>query len=317
MANNTLLTYYTALAAELGDDFSSTATSGSTTAVLEDTAWPIKSSLDTDDEYNGQILWRPNAVLTGDQVRIVKSATRATGLVTPDASWTNSPNGETYHLLSGLAPANGTSADMRTLINEGLKRCYWPVEILGAPTINDTRHSLGTIASWLTNELLVLRVGWLISTEDRNKVDPYQRVVRGRIVRDGNTLFIDHYPLTFNATDTLYIEVLKPGYNHCAASGGTLGTQNGLTLNTDECAIPAEWATAAALIVAWRRLQKQLARNPDVQRSRLEAAIWYTQLTEQYLNPLPRTFLPVPSMFGPMQTWSGTSGAAFRAVGLT
>ncbi len=316
MANSTLRDYYLALAAELGDDFSSVATSGSTAAALEDTAWPIKSSMDTDDEYDGQILWRPNGSLA-DAVRYVKSATRATGIITPDTQWTLSPAGEPYHLLSGLPPTDGTSTDMLHCINEGLKRCYWPVEVLGTPTPAETRHCIQLIAPWLQTELMVLRVGVLHAGEDRNKVDPYMRVIRGRCVRDGNTLFVDHYPLTFLSTDVLYIECLKRGYDHCCTTGGVLGAQSGLAANSDECAIPTDWATAAALIVAWRRNQKRLERNPDINKNRLEAALWYSQLTEQYLNPLMRTFLPVPTAFGPLRTGTGAQTPAFKAVGLT
>lgn len=308
----TLLSYYLALAAELGDDFSSTATSGSTTSVLEDTAWPVQSTLDADDEFNNQIIWRPSAAATADAVRIVKSALRSVGQITPDHSWTNGPSGEAYHLLSGLAPVDGTSADMRTVINEGLKRCYWPVEVLGTPTALKTRHCMGTIASWLTTELMVLRVGYLTSTEDRNVQDPYARVIRGRIVRDGDTLYLDHYPQTFNATDVLYMEVLKPGYYQCRATGGTYGGQSGLSLSTDECPLPTDWVTASALVVAWRRLRNRLARNPDVQKNRAEAAVWFGYLADLYLNALPRTFMPVEAHFGPVAI-SGRS--AFRASG--
>lgn len=312
----TLGDYYTALAAELGDQFTSTATSGSNQAQLEDTAWPIKSSLDVDDEYNGQILWRPNALTPSDTVRYVKTAQRSNGLLFPDNNWTLSPAGETYHLLTGLAPVDGTTADMRTCLNEGLKRCYWPVEVLGTPTINDTRHSMATIAPWLTSELMVLRVGVLHATEDRNKVNPYSRVVRGRIVRDGNVLFMDTYPMTFQATDVLYMDILKRGYDQCCPTGGIPGAQSGLSLPLDECVIPTEWATAAALIVAWRRNEKRLAQNPNVQKSRFEAALWYSQLTEMYLHPLPRTFMPVPTLFGPARIGMGSSQPAFKAIGI-
>jgi hypothetical protein len=301
------------LAAELGEDFSSTATSGSSTAQLEDTAWPVKSTLDEDDQYAGQWLWRPNAVVNSDKVRIVKSNVASTGIITPDHTWTNSPANEVYHLLTGLPPVDGSSIDMRSLINEGLKRTIWPVEVTATPTVQNTRRSLADLGTWLRSETWILRVGLLHTGETRNQVDPYMRVVRGRVIRDGDTLYLDTYPQTFPASDTLYIEVLKPGYYHCRPSAGTFGSQAGLSLDTDECPIPEDWATAAALVVGWRRLRQRFARNPDLIRNRVEAAAWFSHLSRQYLNPLPRTFRTVPDHFGPYRG-ATTGGWGYKKI---
>lgn len=302
----TLADYYAALAPEMGEDFRSTATSGSSTVQLEDTSWPIKSTLDRDGEYNGYLLWRPNAANATDKVRFVKSYTASTGILSPDHDWTNAPYtggaGELYHLFSAVAPVDGSSIDLRSLINEGLKRTYTIVELACTPTASKTRHCIGNVATWLRSETWVMRVGWLYASEDRNQMDPYTRVVRGRVVRDGDTLYLDHYPQTFNSTDVVYVETLKRGYDHCATAAGQLGSQGGLSADTDICPIQDDWAAASALVVAWRRLRKKLARNPDLPRDRIEAAMWLNRLTAAYLNPLPRTFFPAPPQFGPVQT---------------
>lgn len=306
----TLSSYYALLAPELGEDFQSTAVTGSSTSQLTDTAWPIQTSLSADDAHAGEVLWRPAAVVAADRVRYVLSNVAATGVLTPDHVWANAPaNGEVYHLLGGLAPVDGSGLDMRSLINEGLKRTYVPVEVIGTPTLQDTRHDLGTIAPWMLSETWVLRVGLLHTGEDRNKVDPYWRIVEGRIIRNGASFLLDTYPQQFNPTDTLYLEILKRGYDHCRATAGVWGSQAGLVLDSDESPVPSDWATASALVIAWRRLRRRLARNPDLPRDRLEAAAWMTQLARNYTNHLQRTFKPPLSRFGPsvpQRTWPAT-----------
>src|SRR3990167_10037089 len=78
------------VAPRIGSYAQGTATSGSTTAVLEVTAWPFKSSLVQDDLYADHFIFRPDAVTATDKVRLVSNEgyTPSTGLLTPDQTWT-------------------------------------------------------------------------------------------------------------------------------------------------------------------------------------------------------------------------------------
>lgn len=289
----TLLAYRQYIARELGGFLASTAGT-STTVTLVDTAWPISSTLSQDDYYTDYYLYRPNALLATDRTRLVKTYTPSTGTLTPDTAWTNAPTGEAYELHGVLSPAESLDA-----INAALKRTMIRTEIIGTTIAQVSRHSLATIAPWLSDPLWVRQVGWLAATDDRNKIDPYTRVVRGQAIEDDSAstagVAIEHPGQYWNGTEIMYLRIVKRGYDHCRATGSVFGTQSGLALDTDEAPINLEWLGAAALVEIWRRNSQVLETSsrarmvPNLQ----DAAARFSYLTHLNFEPWPLTLIPL------------------------
>lgn len=293
---STLLQYRQYVAKELGGFLASTSGPSSTTVTLIDPAWPITSTLSQDDYYADYYILRPAAVAAGDRVRIVKTYTPASGTLTPDAAWTNAPaNGEAYELHGVLHP----SVDLPDAINEALKRCLIRTEVIGTTVAQVSRHSLATIAPWLTDPLWVRQVGWLAAADNRNQVDPYARVVRGQAIEDDTTnasaVAIEHPGFYWNGTEIMYMRVLKRGYDHCRPTAGVFGAQSGLTLDTDEAPINLEWLGAAALVEVWRRNSQVLETSTRARQAPnlADAAARFSYLTHSNFIPWPLTLIPL------------------------
>jgi hypothetical protein len=289
----TLTQYRQRAAKELGFFASGTATSGSSVTVLECTTWPFQSSMDVDDEYVDKWLFRP-AAAAADKVRYISSTDRSAGLIVPDKAWAAAPyntSGESFEIHGFVEPLT----ELLELINLALKRCFVVVEFTFSSSDADyTRHSLATAASWLTQESWVRQVGYLTSTEDRNEVDPFRRVLRGEVISHGKTMYLQMGARA--TTDVIYVKALKPAYYHCAATGAAYGTQaTGLALETDIAEPEEEWVAAGVLVEAWKRYGHILeaAANQRLVRERVEAASYFTLKTRQNLRVPRKTFHPV------------------------
>lgn len=291
----TLTTYRQRAAQELGEYVAGTATSGSTTSVVECTTWPFRSSLDTNDEYKDQWLLRPAAGTATDKVRYVKDVDRSTGKLTPDQTYTTAAYtggvGESFELHGVIEPLT----EMTRLINIVLKRIAVEVEFSFAPTnATNTRHTLATAASWLLDPRWVRQVGVLASGESRDQVDPFRmRRVRGQAVRDGATIYL--LCGSIPTSSTIYVKAVRPAYNYCAASAGAYGSQNGLSLETDIAVPNDDWVAAGVLVEAWKKYGHLLdqAAGQKVVRDRAEAAVWFSHLTDQYFAMPELTLRPL------------------------
>lgn len=302
----TLLQARQYVAKELGGFLASTATGG-TTATLLDSAWPVGSTLSQDDFFEDYYILRPAAALASDRTRLVKTYAPATGTLTPDTAWTNAPvAAEAYELHGVIHP----SVDLVDAINEALKRTLIRTEVIGTTITQVMRHSLATIAPWLTDPLWVRQVGWLASTDDRNKVDPYWRIVRGQAVEDDTTnvssVTLEHPGAYWNGTEILYVRVIKRAYDHCRPTAGVYGAQSGLVLDTDDVPINVEWLGSAALVEIWRRNSQVMeTASAKLQVPNLQdAAARFSYLTHLNFIPWPLTFTPI-SGGGPR--WSSRS----------
>jgi hypothetical protein len=85
--------------------FNSTCSAGGTTTTLIDAAM-LLSTLDTTTDYAGAYVFRPDAALAADRIRVIASVTLATGTITiADEVWTNAPaNGEQYEVMGPMDP---------------------------------------------------------------------------------------------------------------------------------------------------------------------------------------------------------------------
>lgn len=145
-------------AQELGPFLASTASSGSNGSVLVDNSWPVNSGLNVDDLYTDQYLFRPDAALTSDKVRIVKTYIPLIGQLIPDQAWTNAPvEGEAYEVHGIIDPWT----ELPVLINQALIRIMVVAEFSFSPIKDQNRHSLATAAPWLINPRWVRSVGYL------------------------------------------------------------------------------------------------------------------------------------------------------------
>jgi hypothetical protein len=291
-----LLQYRQYVARELGGFLASTSGPSSTTVTLLDPSWPVSSTLSQDDYYADYYLLRPAAVLPSDSVRLVKTYSPASGTLTPDTAWTNAPaNGEPYELHGVMNPA----ADLLDAINEALKRTLIRTEVMGTTVAQVNRHSLATIAPWLSDPLWVRQVGWLAANDNRNQVDPYSRVVRGQAVEDDTAstaaVAIEHPGNSWNGTEILYVRVIKEAYDHCRPTAGVWGAQSGLVLDTDQAPVNVEWLGAAALVEVWRRNSQILETSSRARQAPnlADAAARFSYLTHANFTPWPLTLIPM------------------------
>lgn len=294
----TLRTYRRRAAEEIGPFHHGTAAATSTTSALIDTTWPVTSAISQDDLYTDHFLFRPDAAASSDKVRVVKTYNPTTGTLTPDTAWTNAPSeGEVYELHGVIEPLA-----LHARINDALKECFLVVEVTGTPIDQSQRHGLTTIASWLTDLQWVRQAGYLTTSEDRNEVDPFRRVVYGSPVKDGNEVYLSHPGRIFSSNQVLHIKLLKPAYFHCKASGGSFGDQSGLSAETDEAEPVEEWVAASTLREAWRKHMRVLAASghEGLLRDRAEAEAWYRDQTRRHFSPPPMTFRPIVG-WGPVR----------------
>lgn len=291
----TKTTYRQTSARLIGPYTSGTATSGSSTAQLEDTG-NLKSTISQDDLYTDQYLYRPSAASTShpndDRVRIIDSYDASNGLLVPHKVWTNAAysgsTGESYEIHGLIEP----HTEMTQLINDVLLQLtFVNVEFTFTPTASKYQHSLASAASWLKERAWIRQAGWLASGELRTEVNPFQRVLRGETEQNGNafSLWIQQ---GFDGTETVYVRALKPAYYHCKATGGSFGGQSGLSLETDEAPIPEDWVAAGVRVLVWDRMNTLLSPGDEqrTKRERAEAAAVFNYLTRIYFKPYEMTF---------------------------
>jgi hypothetical protein len=291
--------YRRAFAQLIGPYIELTATSGSTTSQIECTQWPFYSSNVQNELFQDWFMMRAAATTATDMVRLVPEGgyTPASGLIVPDQQYTVSPYvggvGELIEAHGVLDP--GFVVDM--LINEALKQTLVVHEVTLAPTADYTRHLLSTTYSWLTEPKWIRQVGFLGPSEDRNKFDPYQRVVYGGGEKIRENVYFVTSGQTFTSNETLYFKLLVPAYDLCRASGGTFGDRAGLRSGvlgeTDEAIPQAEWVAWGALVEAWTRFGHILDAqvNNRILRDAETAGARFTALSQQYLD--------VPAFTGP------------------
>lgn len=308
------------------------ATSGSTTAVLICSNYPIKSGIAQNDLYTERPLYRPNAVNEHDRHRFVQTYDPPTGALTPDLVWTMPPiappGGSNYGFLEAYTYADLEALlyeDMENLgltgvgerfeilgpfdvptlhqlINDGLKQCWMVVEVACLPTVGASRHSLAAIAPWLQDTNHVRQAGVLAQDDDRNLTDPFRSMVNGQVERDGGDLYFNTGSRTFADGDILYLRCYKRAYDHCRPSGGVFGDQAGLNLETDEAPIERDWLASSALTVGWRRFGHLLepGANQRLIRDQATAAAWFTDRSRQHFTAVAPTLTFRPSRrFGP------------------
>lgn len=288
----TLTQYRRFCARELGPYDQGTADNTSSASALISLAHPFKSSI-ASGTFKDRWVFRPTAALPADQLRVVETYTASSGTLDPDLDWTNAPDGETFEVHGVIPPVGDSELSLHNMINDALKRLPLDIEFTVTVVADQTRHSLASAASWLTDPKWVRQVGYLINGEDRDEVDPFSRVVRGWAGKDGNTVYLNHPGRVFNATvgspDVIYVRAVKPAYFHCADTlTPTVFTASGLSDEGDVAVPEEEWVAAAVLVEAWRRLGKALeagAKAGNV-RDRAEAAMWLTRKTaENFVLP--------------------------------
>ncbi len=278
----------------LGPYISGTITGG-TVASLVSVLAPFKSSVLSDDTYKDQIIYLP-ARSVPDNERIVSEYTAATGTFVPDTDWAVAPSAGTFELSSGLLSITAPDSGLHALINDALRRLFIIEEFTLSPVALQTRHSLTSAAAWLTNADWVRQVGVLAAGEDRNKVNPYRRSVRGRPIKIGPTVYLDHPSYTFNAADTLYVKALAPAYDRCADTGSpTVFTASGMGDESDVCQPSVERVGWATVVEAHLRLGNVLSDNADkrVQRNLAVAAQMVTKFNRDELQDEPHRFREV------------------------
>lgn len=333
----TLAAYRSMFSVEAGpyigpESYDVRATSGSDTTQLVCGNYPITSGQAISTSLLDRPIYLPTAVNPFDKQRYVMSYDPPTGTITPDLPWSfplfSPPGGNTYAYLENFTYADmeiylyqdlegtglfglgqrfeiGGPFDVPTthrLINDGLKQCWLIVEVAAIPTAGASRHDLSQVTPWLQDTTDVLQVGYLAPFEDRNTVDPFERIVKGQVERDGGDLYLNTWTRSFAAGEVLFLRCLKRAFDHCRPSGGTYGEQAGLVDETDEAPAEREWLCAAALTIAWRRFAHVLEpiANQRLIRDQATAAAWFSdKCREHFTQPLPPRTLKRRRSFGP------------------
>jgi hypothetical protein len=212
------------VAVELGGEgvggfLSSTATVGSS-SVLTDSKWPANTTLDVAEQWQDAWILRPAAASSNDRLRIVSQYTPGGGSFSPDLNWGVAPAvGEVYEIHPVLEPVTA----LNRCVNAALQRMMVETEFSFTPIGGANWHGMSQVAPWLTNRSWVREVGWLNSTESRNEINPYQRVVRGEAVERNGSVFLSHPEKTFGARGqtspyTVYVHAMVPAYYACSTS---------------------------------------------------------------------------------------------------
>ncbi len=279
----TLTEFRRDVARSFGGYVQSTATSGCTTVLLNDTSATLYSSIASAQLYEDWWIFRPAAVLAADKVRRVAVYAPTTGAITPDLAWTNAPaTSEVYELHGSIEPLT----EMNNLINTALLRCYVVDETTLTPVALQTRHSLVSKA-WVDAEWKVRAVGALTTGLSRELYNPYDmRPVRGTVINDAGTWYLVHPGFSFQTTDTLYVQTVSDGYHMCAAAAGVYGTQSGLALETDICPIAVTWLTPAVLMLFFLRNANVIDRqsNQRLGTDQAQVAAVFTSETRKYFQ---------------------------------
>jgi hypothetical protein len=271
---------------------------------------PFKSTLSQDKLYEGKFLFIPTATASGDRSRVVASYTASTGIFVPDNPWSVAPTGLVFEIHGHpIEP----QVELLAIINDALTRCMVPVEFSFSPSnTSNVRHSLASAASWLTDPRWIYQVGVLGPNDTRAYTDPYSRIVYGVAEKDGATVYLNLYPRKFATTDVIYVRAAKPAYFHCSASGGSYGSQSGLSAETDIASVDEYWLAQAAKLVVLDRYDTMgaAADQAAFNRERQMTALRFTDLTRQNFEPWPRTFRPLARL----SMYSG-AGFSLRNIG--
>jgi hypothetical protein len=288
----TRTTYRQAGARALGPFFSGSATSGSTTALLECAASPFKTTISADERFENYCLYRPSAVLAADKTRTVKTYDAAAGQFTADNPWTNNPYalgvGEAFELLGVL------DADtLHRLVNETLKLTDVLVDVTFTTASSQaTQHAMSQ--AWLTDPDDVLQVGYLASGETFPNVNPYRRVVRGEAIKTNGTVYLTGFSLPTDVT--VYAKVKRPAYTYCKANTGSYGDLTaGLTSETDEAVPEEDWVAAGVKMLAWDEFRSQFwpGNLALAEREVARAADRFWSLANEYCDAPIKTFQPL------------------------
>lgn len=283
-----------AVAPKVGYFLARTATGGTVSSLI-DTRPPVRSGNIQDDLFEGKWILRPDAT-DDDKVRMVaeNGYLSTTGTLQPDVDWSAPPSaGEVYEIHGGSEPWE----ELNDTINTALHRCYLVSEIALAATAGNSRHGLNTAAPWLQTAADVRQFGYLYSGESRNALDPYRRRFFAEAVDDEGSIYLDHYPRTFEAGEVLYCQALKPAYFACRTTAlGTFGERSGLAADAHEVPIALDWAMAAAMVEYWERYASSIPDgDPLIEHAQDRQARWaaiYDTLRSRFLRLPANNMLP-------------------------
>ena len=229
--------------------------------------------MDIDKIYDDYWICLPAATTAANRAsRRITTFTKGSGTLTWDRALSGAtiPDSAAYE-LHGLLPME----DWTTAFNDALKLIMVATEITLTPTASAKRHDITTANTWLTNPAWIRQIGYLQSNETRANESPYTsgRLIRGWADTDGATVYINHPTRTVASGETWYLRVVKPAYYHCTATGGLFGSQSGLSAESDEAPVDADYLAWAGMAMAFSqgRLDFGSDADPQLQGKRQEA----------------------------------------------
>lgn len=299
----TLGQYRRRVAEETGNFVASTVNAASTT-YLQDTKYPVRSSLDQADLYTGKWLLRPRATDPRDRVRVVQERgyDPGTGTLRPDSPWSTTPTTDEPYELHGVVEP---WAQMLDFVNEALKRCM-VVDHLVLPMPEARRVvDLTPYAPWLLDPRWV-RGAAFVDQNDYDtpaQIDMSQPTFRGFVEQQGRSMMLrwQNWPW-LNVDQVIVVRCVRRAYDYCRASAtGVFGEQSGLAAEDHEAVPAPDWVAAAVMVDFWNEFGDVVAagNRAEAEANQKKWADVFTSLTQQYFQLPPYTLLaPVRSGWG-------------------
>lgn len=307
-----LTTYRRTIAPLIGVFETGTADASSTTSQLVCTTTLASGAQFTSSAfpaslYNGKWIYLPGAA-ADDRSRLLKTSAGydpTNGYALPDKDWGASVGGlsdRTFEITSVFS-----GPDLNALVNAALQKMFVLRDLTVTVTSqNVRRHQLNAAAPWLKSAAWVYQLGHLGTGESRDgtalvpATDPYRRLKWGDLEDRAGEVWVTGP--TWLPTDTVYALCACRAYDLCRPAAGTYGAQSGLSLETDEAPVDAEWLAWVAIAEAANRLDHLERTGEATQQalaSRRMAAERVSSLTKQWWRPPDRTFRPRPVYAGP------------------
>lgn len=307
--SRTLAGYRQSLARRLGRwGAYTTSSAGSSTSELV-----CASLADSDKEssaYNAAYAYLTSGALSGIQRRVKSGGyANGTGALTMSRAFGSTPAiSVSFELLFRLPATDQDDArGLHSCINEALQSCWLIDRLSFTGAVNDHNYSL-TSYPWLRRPEQIGQLYGPVTDATLDNPPPWGGGVRLRL--DGEAPLLE-IAGSFAATDTFYLDVLRPANTRIKSTGAWGESTAGLVSDSDEALIDDQLLTEVALAYAYTALAD--LGGPSEQDG------WKMKAREQALTAvrMKERMLPkLPANTAGRSYWAGTKNLFGETSGL-
>jgi hypothetical protein len=209
--------------------------------------------------------------LTGDRVRTV--ASQISGVLTPDAPWTNPVIAGELFEIHHLDPVN----ELRPAVLAGLRKCYFTDRVSVTLSSIAPEFDLTVLAPWVTRPGDVEDVAWNYPNAQTPPVPAYWF----RPFQEGGHVWLAIWPNPY--PQNLLVSARRSYFTLV----NSVTQVSGPTLDTDTVDCSLEWAAAAGHSEAWKTCKPRLQPmvNAGWGMTQKEAADEFTRLRVANYDP--------------------------------